>query len=352
MVRISILVGIMLMASSCVKNVDGNNNQLKKFTNTEINFKVTASDNYAMIKAYWNDKRTHAIPDFDIPVMPLTAELLNQDKSDAVFRLGHSTILLRIDQELILFDPVFSDRASPVQWVGPKRFHQPPISIEQLPKIKAVIISHDHYDHLDKHAIKALNEKVKFFITPQKVGQHLRDWGVDESKITELAWWKSTDIDTLKITATPAQHFSGRGLFDKDETLWASWVIKGQESKVYFSGDSGYFGGFKEIGERLGPFDLTLIETGAYNELWPDIHMFPDQSIQAHLDLQGKVMIPIHNGTFDLSLHNWYEPLQKVTELATEKDVILLTPIFGEKVNIKRPTKIEVATPWWMPVKE
>ncbi|MCL4151376.1 UNVERIFIED_CONTAM: hypothetical protein GTU68_000392, partial [Idotea baltica] len=255
--------------------------------------------------------------------MPLTAELLNQDKSDSVFRLGHSTILLRIDLDLILFDPVFSDRASPVQWMGPKRFHQPPISIEQLPDIKAVVISHDHYDHLDKQAISDLDKKVEFFITPLKVGQHLRDWGIDDAKITELAWWQSTQVDTLKITAAPAQHFSGRGLFDKDETLWASWVIEGWESKIYFSGDSGYFGGFKEIGERLGPFDLTFIETGAYNTLWPDIHMFPEQSLQAHLDLQGEVMVPIHNGTFDLSLHNWHEPLQQITELAAEKDVTL-----------------------------
>jgi L-ascorbate metabolism protein UlaG (beta-lactamase superfamily) len=335
------------MTSSCVKSSD-ENNQPKKFTNTEIDHKTSASDFYAMVKAFWNDKRTQAVPDFDIPVMPLTANLLEQDKSDAVFRLGHSTILLRIDLDLILLDPVFSDRASPVQWMGPKRFHQPPISIEQLPKIKAVIISHDHYDHLDKHAILELDKKVEFFITPLKVGQHLQDWGIDDSKITELAWWQSTQIDTLKITATPSQHFSGRGLFDKDETLWASWVIQGWESNVYFSGDSGYFGGFKEIGERLGPFDLTLIETGAYNELWPDIHMFPEQSLQAHIDLKGLAMMPIHNGTFDLSLHNWYEPLQKITELAAEKDVTLLTPIFGERVDLQTPIRIKTDRPWWV----
>ena len=260
------------MASGCAKAFDSNE-QTQKFTNSEINYKTSASDFYQMIKAFWNDNRTQATPNFDIPVLPLTADQLNQDQSDTVFRLGHSTILVRIDQDLILFDPVFSDRASPVQWMGPKRFHQPPISIEQLPKIKAVIISHDHYDHLDKKAISALNDKVEYFITPLKVGQHLRDWGVPENKITELDWWQSTQIETLTITATPSQHFSGRGLFDKDETLWASWAIKGWESNIYFSGDSGYFNGFKEIGDRLGPFDLTFIETGAYNKLWPEIHM-------------------------------------------------------------------------------
>lgn len=348
MLKISILIGLILMTSSCVKNVD--NNQPTKFTNTEVEHKTSFSDFYAMLKAYWNDNRTQATPSFDIPVQPLSAEQLTQDKFDAVFRLGHSTILLRIDQELILFDPVFSDRASPVQWLGPKRFHQPPISIADLPNIKAVIISHDHYDHLDKDAIKLLDQKVEYFITPLKVGQHLRDWGIDNAKITELAWWQTTEIDMLKFTATPAQHFSGRGLFDKDETLWASWVIQGWESKIFFSGDSGYFSGFKEIGERLGPFDLTLIETGAYNKMWPDIHMFPEQSLQAHIDLGGTAMMPIHNGTFDLSLHNWNEPFQRITELASENSVILLTPIFGEAVNIQMPEQKNKI--WWRATKK
>jgi len=345
MLKKLLLIGGIIMTSSCVKNID-NDNSVKKFTNTEINHTTSASDYYDMIKAYWNDKRDQATPNFDIPVIALIDELLAPDESDILFRLGHSSILLRVDRNLILFDPVFSERASPVQWMGPKRFHQPPISIEQLPKIKAVIISHDHYDHLDKHAIVELDKKVEFFITPLKVGKHLESWGIDKSKITELNWWQSTQIDSLKITATPSQHFSGRGLFDKDETLWASWTIKGDESNIYFSGDSGYFGGFKEIGERLGPFDLTLIETGAYNELWPEVHMFPEQSLQAHADLKGDVMLPIHNGTFDLSLHNWNEPLKRITELAADKEVIVLTPKFGERVNVKTPER--TLFHWWL----
>ncbi|MEP4101888.1 MBL fold metallo-hydrolase [Paraglaciecola sp.] len=345
MLKKLLLIGGMIMASSCVKNVD-NDNSVKKFTNTEINQTTSKSDYYDMIKAYWNDKRDQATPNFNIPVIPLIDELLAPDESDILFRLGHSSILLRIDQNLILFDPVFSERASPVQWMGPKRFHQPPISIEQLPNIKAVIISHDHYDHLDKHAILELDKKVEFFITPLKVGKHLESWGIEKSKITELNWWQSTQVDTLKITATPAQHFSGRGLLDKDETLWASWAIQGAESNIYFGGDSGYFGGFKEIGERLGPFDLTLIETGAYHELWPEVHMFPEQSLQAHVDLKGDVMLPIHNGTFDLSLHNWNEPLQRITELAADKEVVVLTPKFGERVNVKTPERTTFN--WWL----
>ena len=277
----------------------------------------------------------------------LTRQQLLDSSQDAVFRLGHSTLLLRIDGEFILLDPVFSERAFPVQWMGPKRFHHAPISIEELPQISAVIISHDHYDHLDKHAIKQLAEKTDKFVTPLKVGDHLLDWGVPRDKIIELDWWQHTQVNTLKITATPAQHFSGRGLFDRDQTLWASWVIQGWDSSIFFSGDSGYFDGFKQIGERLGPFDITLIETGAYHSLWSDIHMMPEQSLQAHIDLKGKVMLPIHNGTFDLALHDWFEPLERLQQLAHENDVQIRTPIFGAEVTIKQPL---ATTHWWRTV--
>jgi len=314
------------------------------FLNTEKQIDTGISNMWSIAKAYWNDKRTDANPKFDIPVMPLEPAKLISESTDALFRLGHSTILLRVDGEFILFDPVFSDRASPVQWMGPKRFHQPPISIEQLPEIKAVVISHDHYDHLDKHAIKALSNKVEHFVTPLKVGEHLKSWDVESDKIIELNWWQSVNFNDITITAAPSQHFSGRGLFDKDKTLWASWAIKGSESNIYFSGDSGYFGGFKEIGERLGPFDITMIETGAYNELWPDVHMFPAQSVQAHIDLKGQYFLPIHNGTFDLSLHDWFEPFEQVTELSKELNVNLLTPVFGQEINIKLPALTDA---WW-----
>ena len=176
------------------------------------------------------------------------------------------------------------------------------------------------------------------------MGNHLRSWGVPDSQIVELNWWQSTSVSSTTITAAPSQHFSGRGLFDKDKTLWASWVIKGANSSIFFSGDSGYFNGFKDIGERFGPFDVTLIETGAYNELWSDIHMLPEQSVQAHIDVKGSVMIPIHNSTFDLALHNWSDPLERVTQLAIDKNVTLSTPTFGEIINIKT---LPLPSYWW-----
>ncbi|MBU2883430.1 MBL fold metallo-hydrolase [Psychrosphaera sp. B3R10] len=328
----------------------------KTFENSEIKYSSDLGQLWQIAKAFWNDDRKYATPKEAIPMAKLTTEMLTSSHEDAVFKLGHSSVLLRIDGEFILFDPVFSERAFPVQWMGPKRFHQAPISIDDLPHITAVVISHDHYDHLDKNAIKQLASKVDRFITPLKVGQHLTDWGVDSQKIIELDWWQQTNVKGVNVVATPSQHFSGRTLTDRDETLWASWVIQGWENKVFFSGDSGYFSGFKTIGEKFGPFDVTLIETGAYNKLWSEIHMMPEQSLQAHIDLNGKVMIPIHNGTFDLSLHDWFAPLESIFQLASDNDVRLATPIFGEALLINNAkTSKQPATTWWrkfMPIDE
>lgn len=322
---------------------------LPKFQNTDIQYQSGLSDIAAIAKSYLTTKRANPTPTVSIPVQPMTELSLSTSKDDQIFRLGHSTLLIRLDGEYILLDPVFSERASPVQWAGPKRFHQSPINIEQLPPIKAVIISHDHYDHLDKAAVIALKDKVQHFITPEKVGNYLIEWGVDASKVQQLAWWEEVELGGLTLVATPAQHFSGRGLFDRDTSLWASWVIQGQHNKLFFSGDGGYFSGFKDIGERFGPFDLTMIETGAYNELWSEIHMLPEESLQAHKDLNGKdfeksIMMPIHNGTFDLALHDWFEPLERMTQLGEQQNVTVMTPIFGEPVSINNAKSIHR---WW-----
>jgi L-ascorbate metabolism protein UlaG (beta-lactamase superfamily) len=241
-------------------------------------------------------------------------------------------------------DPVFSDRASPVQWAGPKRFHQTPITLQDLPSIDVVVISHDHYDHLDKASIKELGDKVGTFLVPLKVGQLLVNWGVPKERVVELDWWESHSVDGIEYTLTPTQHFSGRGLTDRDTTLWGSWVINAQQNKVFFSGDSGYFNGFKEIGERYGPFDFTMIETGAYNDLWSDIHMFPEQSVQAHIDVQGKVMMPIHNSTFDLSMHDWNEPMQRALDISEERGVTLVSPEIGQRLELAEPQPVKA---WW-----
>jgi L-ascorbate metabolism protein UlaG (beta-lactamase superfamily) len=274
----------------------------------------------------------------------MTATQLLEEQDDVIYRLGHSSVLMKLDGKLVMTDPVFSDRASPVQWAGPKRFHQTPITLQDLPSIDVVVISHDHYDHLDKASIKELGDKVGTFLVPLKVGQLLVNWGVPKERVVELDWWESHSVDGIEYTLTPTQHFSGRGLTDRDTTLWGSWVINAQQNKVFFSGDSGYFNGFKEIGERYGPFDFTMIETGAYNDLWSDIHMFPEQSVQAHIDVQGKVMMPIHNSTFDLSMHDWNEPMQRALDISEERGVTLVSPEIGQRLALAEPQPVKA---WW-----
>jgi len=227
----------------------------------------------------WNllfNKPKNTRPSGQIPVKKLTRKELLSAPDNTLFRLGHSTILLKLRDEFWITDPVFSKRASPVQWAGPKRFHQPPITIEELPPIKGVILSHDHYDHLDHAAVMELAKKTEHFLTTRGVGDRLIKWGISADKIQQLGWWDSTEVNGIEFVATPAKHFSGRTLSDRNQTLWASWVIIDRDVRIFFSGDSGYFAGFKEIGKRYGPFDLTMMETGAYNENWPDVHMQPE----------------------------------------------------------------------------
>ena len=284
-------------------------------------------------------------PQSALPVYGLGRQQLLAAPDHSLWRLGHSTVLMKLRGELFITDPVFSERASPVQWAGPLRFHQPPISIAELPPIKAVILSHDHYDHLDEQAVKALAEKTEHFFTTLGVGDRLMEWGVPASKVRQLDWWQETEVAGLRLVATPSQHFSGRSLFDSNSTLWASWVIIDGDFKVFFSGDTGYFAGFKQIGDRFGPFDLTLMETGAYNVAWPHVHMQPEESLQAHLDLRGNHLLPIHNGTFDLAIHDWHEPFDRISALAQAKGVALSTPRMGERVDMRHP---QPGVHWWL----
>ena len=315
-----------------------------KFANTELEYKSGLGDMFGIMKAYFTTERANPTPTIEVPVHAMTATQLLEEQDDVIYRLGHSSVLMKLDGKLVMTDPVFSDRASPVQWAGPKRFHQTPIILQDLPNIDVVVISHDHYDHLDKASIKVLGDKVGNFLVPLKVGHLLVNWGVPKEKVIELDWWESHSVDSIEYTLTPTQHFSGRGLTDRDATLWGSWVINAQQHKVFFSGDSGYFNGFKEIGEKYGPFDFTMIETGAYNELWSDIHMFPEQSVQAHIDVQGKVMMPIHNSTFDLSMHDWNEPMQRALDISEERGVTLVSPEIGQRLAIAEP---QPAKAWW-----
>lgn len=283
----------------------------------------------------------------EIPVQPLTREQLFAAPDHSVFRLGHSTVLLKMRGKFWLTDPVFAERASPFSWAGPKRFHQPPISLEDLPPIEAVILSHNHYDHLDHKAVVQLADKTRYFLAPLGVGDTLVKWGVDASKVRQLDWWRGTEVDGIRFVATPAQHFSGRGLFDGNQTLWCSWVMIDGPRRIFFSGDTGYFDGFKRIGEQYGPFDLTLMETGAYNVDWPHVHMQPEETLQAHIDLKGRWLLPIHNGTFDLAFHAWHEPFDRIMALAWERNVSITTPGMGQAFMLNQPERGQA---WWLEV--
>ncbi|MDI9238053.1 MBL fold metallo-hydrolase [Lysobacter sp. LF1] len=292
------------------------------------------------------DKPDDATPSDTVPVRPLTRAQLLAAPDGSLFRLGHSTVLFKLGGGFWLTDPVFSERASPFQWMGPKRFHAPPIALDALPPIEGVILSHDHYDHLDRAAVLALEQKTRHFIAPLGVGDLLIEWGVDPTKVHQLDWWQEAKFGEVRLVATPAQHFSGRRLFADNPTLWASWVIEADGLRVFFSGDSGYFDGFRAIGERFGPFDLTLVECGAYDPMWSGVHMLPEQTVQAHLDLRGRWLLPVHNGTFDLALHGWQEPFTRVQAEAERLGVRLTTPAFGEPVAIAQPP---ASQPWWLP---
>ncbi|ASW54514.1 MBL fold metallo-hydrolase [Plantactinospora sp. KBS50] len=265
----------------------------------------------------------------------------------AIIWYGHASTLVEIEGRRVLIDPVWSDRCSPSRLVGPHRMHRVPVPLDELPPIDAVLISHDHYDHLDMATIRALaRTRTVPFLVPLGVGAHLARWGVPEDRIVELDWDETTRIGGLELTATAARHFSGRGL-RRDRTLWASWVIAGAQRRVFYTGDSGYFAGYADIGTGYGPFDATLMQVGAYDRAWPDIHMFPEEAVTAHLELRGDLMIPVHWGTFNLALHDWDEPVNRVWREAKARGVRLAVPRPGERVDVAEPPAVDG---WWQTV--
>lgn len=299
------------------------------------------------VRVWWNflfNKPAGTTPERPLPVQAITPAELLAAPDGSLYRLGHSTVLFKLKGKFWITDPVFSERASPVQWLGPKRFHAPPISIDELPPIEAVILSHDHYDHLDHASILQLREKTAHFLAPRGVGDILVDWGVDPAKVQQFSWWQFTELSGVRLVATPAQHFSGRTLWDRNRTLWSSWVILAGEQRIFFGADSGYFDGFKTIGERFGPFDLTLLEAGAYDTRWTAIHMLPEQTVQAHQDLRGRWLLPIHNGTFDLAFHTWDQPFDRVLQAAKQQGVSVTTPVMGERIDLQN---VQTGRPWW-----
>ncbi len=324
-----------------------------KFQNTiETKMEMTWETLKKTLSHYLFADKTFKNPQEVIQVQAFDAKTFSEvpDDSIAFTWFGHSTILMRINGVTILADPVLEgSRASMFSFMGPERFdYSKHISVDDLPKIDAVILSHDHYDHLDYPTIKALIGKVDQFYVPLGVGAHFERWKVPEENITELNWWDEVELDGVKLVLTPTRHFSGRGFGDRFNTLWGSWVVIGPNKRLYFSGDSGYFPGFKEIGEKYGPFDLTFMECGAYNEGWNEIHMFPEQTAQAHLDVKGKLLMPIHWGKFDLSLHPWKESVQRLSKKAEEEKISLFTPQVGQMISLADSSRLD---PWWQEYK-
>lgn len=260
--------------------------------------------------------------------------------------MGHSTFFIEIDGARVLIDPVFGNYASPVSFAGRRRFHPVPAKISQLPPFDIVLLSHDHYDHLCRPSIRELARMRAPFVTSLGVGQRLESMGVDASLIIELDWWEEYKLPNrdLTFTATPAQHFSGRGLRDRNATLWSSCVLTTSKRKIFYSADTGLHDELKTIGERFGPFELSMIEIGASNPAWADIHLGPVNAMKAFEMLGGGTFLPIHWGTFDLALHRWAEPPETLLSIAEENGARVITPPLGRPIE---PNQIEGPTPWW-----
>jgi L-ascorbate metabolism protein UlaG (beta-lactamase superfamily) len=289
----------------------------------------------------------YAEPSAPLPVVSSAGEIFDTPPSTGlrVTWLGHSTTVIEIDGHRLLTDPIWGERASPVGWAGPRRWYDPPMPLSALPPLDAILISHDHYDHLQYETIRALKDTDTVWITPLGVGAHLAYWGVPEARIVELDWWQSHALGDLTVHATPARHASGRQVFDQNRTLWAGYALVGPEHRVFFSGDTGLFSALKEIGARLGPFDVTMLEIGAYFQAWPDWHLGPEQAVTAHDWLGGGgVMLPIHWGLWSMAMHGWTEPAQRVVQAAGEAGVTLAMPRPGESVQ---PGELPPFQQWW-----
>lgn len=257
---------------------------------------------------------------------------------------GHSTLLLQLDQKNILIDPMFGEDASPVGPMRTKRFSKSTLEcIAELPEIHAVLLTHDHYDHLDFHSIRLLKGKVPLFLVPLGVSKHLRHWGLDQASIKEFDWWQKEQLLDLTFVFTPSRHFSGRGLSDRATSLWGGWVIQAASNRVYWSGDGGYGDHFEQIGQKYGPFDWGFMECGQYNKRWHQIHMYPEEAVQAAIEAKVQCAIPVHWGAFSLAMHHWKEPIERFTTEADIKQLPYASPALGQVVELNAHKNIS----WW-----
>jgi L-ascorbate metabolism protein UlaG (beta-lactamase superfamily) len=284
-----------------------------------------------------------------VAVNPAALEAAPPASGLRAFWIGHASTYVEIDGLRVLLDPVFSARVSPLP-VGPGRFHALPIALADLPRIDAVLISHDHYDHLDMETVRHLAQRGARFFVPLGIGAHLERWGVPAAQIEEMEWWQERMLGQVRIVCTPTRHYSGRGLDNRSTTLWSSWSVVGPQHRFFYSGDTGYGKLFQDIGARLGPFDMAFVKIGAYGpgEAWTDIHMTPEQAVQVHRDVRAKRMFPVHWSTFNLAYHDWDEPIRRTLAEATRVGVDLVTPRVGEVVDAGRPFQ---STRWWEAVR-
>ncbi len=316
-------------------------------------------DHFENPQPLWNDiwgalRRSLDTVPGDVPDAPVA--VLRSDGSQLqapapsglrVTWFGHSSSLIEIDGSRVLTDPIWSERPSPVPFIGPVRFYEPPIALKQLPPIDVVVISHDHYDHLDRDTVIALKGSKAIFVVPLGIGADLAYWGIPEARITELDWWQSTQVGALQITLTPARHATGRIRPDADRKLWSGFALIGHTHRAYYSGDTGYLPALADVGQRLGPFDVALIESGQYDAAWPDWHMGPEQAVSAAQQVRAKVLIPVHWGLFKLAPHSWTEPVERVLAAAGCVGLPVLTPRPGESVEPTRPEAAARNTRWW-----
>jgi L-ascorbate metabolism protein UlaG (beta-lactamase superfamily) len=295
----------------------------------------------ALTRSFWGDGNRHP----SVPI-PVDEPRFDQPPKSGlrITWFGHSSLLVEMDGVNVLIDPVWGERCSPTDLMGPKRFHPNPIELSRLPKVDAVVISHDHYDHLDEPTFRVIKGWDSKVLVPLGVASHLEYWGFGKDRVIEMDWWDEARVGKLKLACLPARHFSGRSVGDRNKTLWSGWALLGPKHKVYYSGDTAMFPGIKDIGKKYGPFDASLIEVGAYNQSWADVHLGPEQAVEAHKIVRGGVFVPVHWGTFNLAPHGWTEPIERIVVAAQKAKVPLVTPRPGESVE---PTGRSKVHRWW-----
>lgn len=312
-------------------------------TNMDVNWRTMPS---VMWKFFTGVKNGRPAENLKVEKVPMEEVQSLEKQWTKVVWFGHSSFLLEIDGKRILLDPMLTEVPAPHPMLGQMRYSKElPITINDIPEVDAVLISHDHYDHLDYKSIKQLKDRVKDFYVPLGVGMHFKAWGVEESRIHELDWWDEINHDGLKFVCTPSRHFSGRGMGDRFHTLWSSWVVQSDSTNIFFSGDSGYGPHFKQIGDKYGPFDFAMMECGQYNEEWSNIHMMPEETAQAGVDVKANRIMPIHWGAFSLALHTWKDPIERVTAKAKELNLEIVAPKIGEVLVLEDSTFTN--SDWW-----